>query len=47
MNTYSNDEIIYGPNKWKILNQDKNYVEMTKEDILKIEMDIVNAVIKS
>jgi 2,4-dienoyl-CoA reductase-like NADH-dependent reductase (Old Yellow Enzyme family) len=47
MNTFSNDEKIYGPSKGKLLNQDRNSVEMTKEDILRIENDFVNAAIRS
>ena len=47
MNTFSKDEIIYGPSKGKLLNQDRNSVEMTKEDILRIENDFVNAAIRS
>ena len=47
MNTFSNDEKIYGPSKGKLLNQDRNSVELTKEDILRIENDFVNAAIRS
>ena len=47
MNTYSNDEIIYGPSKGKLLTQDRNSVELTKEDILRIENDFVNAAIRA
>ena len=47
MNTFSNDEKIYGPSKGKLLNQDRNSVELTKEDRLRIENDFVNAAIRS
>jgi 2,4-dienoyl-CoA reductase-like NADH-dependent reductase (Old Yellow Enzyme family) len=47
MNTFSKDEIIYGPSEGKLLNQDRNSVEMTKEDILRIENDFVNAAIRA
>ena len=43
MNTFSTNEKIYGPSKGKLLNQDRTSIEMTKEDILRVEDDFVKA----
>jgi 2,4-dienoyl-CoA reductase-like NADH-dependent reductase (Old Yellow Enzyme family) len=47
MNTFATEEKIYGPSKGKLLNQDRNSVELTKDDILRIENDFVNAAIRA
>ena len=44
---YSKDDIIYSPSINKAFSQDKNSIEMTKDDILKIEDDFVNAALRA
>ena len=47
MNTFSTNKVIYGPSSLPLLNQKRNAVEMTKEDILRVEDDFVKAAIRA
>ena len=47
MNTFSTNKVIYGPSSLPLLNQKRNAVEMTKEDILRVENDFVKAAIRA
>ena len=44
---YSKDDIIYSPSIDKTFSQDKNSIEMTIDDILKIEDDFANAALRA
>ena len=44
---YSKDDIIYSPSINKGFSQDKNSIEMTKDDILKVEEDFANAALRA
>ena len=44
---HSKDDIIYGPSINKGFSQDKNSIEMTKDDILRIEEDFSNAALRA
>ena len=44
---HSKDDIIYSPSINKAFSQEKNSIEMTKDDILKIEDDFANAALRA
>ena len=44
---HSKDDIIYSPSINKGFSQDKNSIEMTKDDILRIEEDFANAALRA
>lgn len=44
---HGKDDIIYSPSINKGFSQDKNSIEMTKDDIFKIEEDFVNAALRA
>ena len=44
---HSKDDIIYSPSINKGFSQDKNSIEMTKDDILRIEEDFSNAALRA
>jgi 2,4-dienoyl-CoA reductase-like NADH-dependent reductase (Old Yellow Enzyme family) len=47
INTLASDKIIYGPSVVKLINQDRNSIEITKEDILRIENAFVDGSIRA
>ncbi len=47
INTLATDKIIYGPSVVKLIKQDRNSVEMTKDDILRIENAFVEGAIRA
>ena len=47
INTEANDKIIYGPSVVKLITQDRNCIEMTKEDILRVEKDFVDGAVRA
>ena len=44
---HSKDDILYSPSINKAFSQDKNSIEMTRDDILKIEDDFANAALRA
>ena len=47
INTLASNKIIYGPSVVKLINQDRNSIEITKEDILRIENAFVDGSIRA
>jgi len=47
INTLASDKIIYGPSVVKLIQQDRNSVEMTKDDILRVENAFVEGAIRA
>ncbi len=47
MKIFSTNKVIYGQSILPLLNQNRNSVEMTKKDILRIEDDFVKSAIRA
>ena len=47
INTEASDKTIYGPSAVKLISQDRNCIEMTKEDILRVEKAFVDGAIRA
>ena len=47
INTEASDKTIYGPSAVKLISQDRNSIEMTKEDILRVEKAFVDGAIRA